>query len=78
VKFKFTNSSEKVLDEIKNRIINNYADKNPKNFKIKYSKKKYFSVVVVPYFYPAFLLYADGKVIKSYFYKNNKWIEVED
>lgn len=74
--FKLTNSSTKVLDEVKKRIIENYTNKCPENFKIKYTKKKYFNVVVVPYIYPAFVLYVDGKSYRSYFYKNKKWIEV--
>ena len=77
MRFKFTNSSIKILDEIKKRVIENYQERNPRNFKIKYTKKKYFTVTVIPYLFPAFILYIDGKSYKSYFYKDEKWMEVD-
>lgn len=75
MKFKWTYNSLKVLSEIKKKVIKNFENKTPENFKINLTKKKWFMIKIIPYDNPAFMLYVNDKFLKNYFYKNNEWIE---
>ena len=78
MKFEWTNSSSKVLDIIKYRITKNYEDKNIEKINIKITKKKHFLAIPIPSTSPAFTLYINDKFYKSYFYKDNSWMEIGD
>ncbi len=78
MKFVWTNSSLKVLNIIKNKIIMNYEDKNIIKLNIKITKKKNFLAIPIPNLSPAFMLYINNKFYKSYFFKNKEWIEIDD
>ena len=78
MKFVWTNSSLKVLNIIKNKIIMNYEDKNIIKLNIKITKKKNFLAIPIPNLSPAFMLYINNKFYKSYFFKNKEWIEIYD
>jgi len=76
--FKLTNNSNRVLEELKEIFIENFNHKIFEKIKIKITKKTHFLAIPIPSTNPAFTLYVNGKFFKSYFYKNEKWIEIED
>ena len=65
MRFRFTNNSKKVLEEIQKRVIEQHKNKDLKKFRIKYTKKKYFLVVPFPFTSPAFQLLINGKFYKK-------------
>jgi hypothetical protein len=74
--YNWTNQSLKILEQIKKEIIINFKNKEP-NKKNRYvTKKKVFVAVPLPYNNPAFQLYINDKFYRSYFFKNNEWIEI--
>ena len=78
MKFRWTNSSMKVLDRVKNIVILNYEKKEPKKFTIKITKKKEFFVSPIPFNNPAFQLYIQNTFYASYFYIDGIWKKVSE
>jgi hypothetical protein len=75
MEFKWTNSSLRILKEIKEEIIKNFKNKNIERKEIKITKKKRFLAIPIPYNNPAFQLFIGNKFYKSYFFKNNSYWE---
>lgn len=78
MKFMWTNSSRKALEEIKKRMIQQYGNNDVNRFKLKFTKKKEFLAVPSPYFNcPSFQLFLNGKLHNSYIFRNNKWTTLD-
>lgn len=76
MKFLWTTSSQNALKEIKIRIIKQYKIKDQNKIKIKFTKKKEFIAVPIPFFnFPAFSLYINEKFYKTFLLKNKEWEE---
>lgn len=73
MKLMLTTSARNALKEIKEKMLNQYENKDINRFKIKFTKKKEFLAVPFPFDFPAFQLYLNGKFQNTYFLKNNKW-----
>jgi len=77
MKFLFTTSSRKALKQIKERMIQQYHDKDINKFIIKFTKKKEFIAIPFAYSGPAFQLFLNNKFYKAYFFKEKKWSELD-
>ena len=75
MKFEFTNHSRRILNDIKARVISQYNQKNRERFKVKFTKKREFFVIPIPWSSPAFQLWIDNHFYKSYFYNKGVWSE---
>ena len=74
MKFLWTKSSRNALSEIKKRMIEQHEKGDINRFKLKFTKKKEFLAVPVPYFkYPAFQLYLNENLQNTYVLKKDKW-----
>ena len=71
-----TTSSRHAIKKIKTQMILQYENKDVKNFKLKFTKKKTFIAVPIPYTGPAFQLWINGRNYKTYFYKDEQWQEL--
>lgn len=77
MKFLWTTASKNALEEIKEQIIEKYKNKDLSKIKIKFTKKKEFVAVPISILlYPAFNLYINEKLYKTYAFKNKKWKEI--
>lgn len=58
-------------------MIEQHKNKDINRFKLKFTKKKEFVAVPVPYFgVPAFRLFLNEKEFKTYLFKDKKWQEL--
>jgi len=74
MKFLWTTASRNALAEIKKRMIEQHEKKDINRFKLKFTKKKEFTAIPVPYFgSPAFQLFINEKLHSTYILKKNKW-----
>jgi len=74
MKFLWTTASRKALQKIKERMIDQYENKDINRFKLKFTKKKEFVAVPVTFFgCPAFQLFVNGKEFNTYLFKDKKW-----
>jgi len=78
MKFNITKRVEELLEEIKAIVIDNFELKQPQKFEIVYTKKKMFLVVPIPFNKPAFQLFVNDKFYKSYFLKEEGWVELKE
>lgn len=73
MKFLWTTASRNALKEIKKRMSEQHEEKDINRFRLKFTKKKEFTAVPIPYFgYPAFQLYINEKLYATYV-KNKRW-----
>jgi hypothetical protein len=72
--FKWTVQSKQIFEELKKEVILNFENKEPTKKIRKFTKKKEFLIIPIPYQSPAFQLFIDGKFYGSFFYKNNEWV----
>lgn len=78
MKFLWTTASTNALKEIKKRMIEQHEKNDINRFKLKFTKKKEFLAVPIPYFnYPAFELYVNEKYDCTYVFKNKKWDKLD-
>lgn len=77
MRFLWTTASKKALEEIKARMIIQHNEKNINRFRLKFTKKKEFLAIPVPFTDAAFQLFINGKFYKTYFYQNKKWKEIQ-
>jgi len=55
-------------------MLKQYEEGDVNRFKLKFTKKKEFMAVPVPYFNgPSFQLFINDKFYKTYFLHNNRW-----
>lgn len=77
MKFELTRQASNVLNLIKEKMTLNYSKGDFKPIKAKFTKKKYFLAVPIKEFsFPAFKLYINNHLFKSYLFKDNQWKEV--
>ncbi|MDD4110164.1 MAG: hypothetical protein PHS54_01270 [Clostridia bacterium] len=74
--FILTNSSSRALKQIKEKMIEQFEKKDINKFRLKFTKKKEFLAIPVPYTGPAFQLFINGRFHKTYFFKDKKWKEL--
>jgi len=67
-------SARNALNKIKDQMIKQFEEKDINRFKIKFTKKKEFLAVPIPYTGPAFQLYINDKFLRTYFFKKGKWM----
>lgn len=73
--FEWTNHSKKILRDIKERVIKQHEQRDRSRFSIKFTKKRTFYVIPIPWSTPAFQLWIDNSFYKSYFYNKGSWTE---
>jgi len=78
MKFLWTNASRNTLNKIKESMLEQYDKKDINMFKLKFTKKKEFLAIPLPYFdCPAFELYINQKLYSVYVFRNDEWSEIE-